>query len=624
MISRVLLLSLCLFFLPNKGNTQIITTIAGTKGVAGYSGDGGQAITALLAKPTGISTDNNGSIYIGDWFNWVIRKINPAGIITTFSGTGTAGYSGDGGPAVNARIHVPYDIDVDNTGNVYFVDLGNEVIRKINTQGVISTVAGDGTININGPPFIGDGGPAILAPLYDPKAVAVDNNGNFYIAETAKNSIRKVNSTGIISTVAGQGLFSGGYTGDGGHASQAKLYGPIDIAIDNNGNIIIADLGNHAIRKINTAGIISTIAGNGTPGYSGDGGLATAATLNRPFGLAVDNANNIYIAEEANHVIRKISNTGIISTIAGTGIIGYSGDGGPAINARLSFPQRISIDNAGNIYLTDNENQTVRKISGCNNTIVSSVTIVGLPVSVCKGDTITFSANPINGGTSPSFNWKVNGNDAGANNSIFKTSFLKEGDIVTCIMISSISCTLPVTSTNSIQVSIKPGPAITLPADITILPGSTVQLNAVVTGTIMQYLWTPGAGLSNASIANPVAAPVNTTTYQLKVVANNGCIDSAKIKVIVYKKIYIPSAFTPNGDGKNDIFRIPEGTTFDLWEFSVYNRWGEVVFKTKDISKGWNGNYKDQAPLPGVYIYLIKGKDQNNEVLLKGTITLIK
>jgi gliding motility-associated-like protein len=613
--SKIVVLSVCLLFLLKKSSAQIITTIAGTHGQSGYSGNGGLADIAKFNHPYSIDIDNQGNLYISDGANSVIRKISTSGVVSTLAGNGSYGYSGDGGPAILAQFRYTGSIALDNIGNVFVCENNSNVIRKINTAGIITTIAGNGLFGYNG-----DGDLATAAEVYATD-IAVDNSGNIYFADYAHARIRKINSAGIISTIAGTGAF--GTSGDGGPAILAEII-PRGIAVDNSGNVYIAD-NNFSIRKINSLGIISTIAGvDRIHGYAGDGGPAITAFLDSPYDMDIDEAGNIYIADYGNLRIRKIDGSGIITTIAGTGELGYNGDGGLAILAQITYPTCVIVDKNSNVYFADPTNHTVRKVNSCLNTVNSSLTISTSSTSVCKGDIITFTANPMYGGLSPSYLWKVNGNDAGANNRIFKTSFLEDGDVVTCVMVSSINCTLSVVSSNNIQISIKPNPVITLPAEITILPGSNVQLNAVATGTITQYVWTPGTGLNSNIIASPIASPVNTTTYHVKVVDNNGCMDTAKIKVIVYKKIYIPSAFTPNGDGKNDIFRIPDGTTFDLIEFCIYNRWGELVFKTKNIFEGWNGMYKGVTSLPGTYLYIIKGKDRNSEVLIKSTLMLIR
>jgi trimeric autotransporter adhesin len=341
-------------------STGIISTVAGN-GTAGYSGDGGAAINAKLDNPSGVAVDGAGNIYIADYDNDVIRKVTAStGIISTLAGDGAVGYVGDGGPATSAELYWPTGVAVDTAGNIYIADQDNYVIRKVTAStGIITTIAGNGTAA-----YPGDGGPATSAELSLPQGVAVDTAGNIYIADTFNDRIRVVGSAlPTINTVAGNG--TEGYSGDGGAAISAELHLPLGVAVDSAGNIYIADYGNNRIREGTlSTGIISTVAGNGTAGYSGDGGAATSAELYDAPGVAVDGAGNIYIADYDNNRIRKVTvSTGIISTVAGNGTAGYSGDGGAAINAELDNPSGVAVDGAGNIYIADYYNHRIRKVT---------------------------------------------------------------------------------------------------------------------------------------------------------------------------------------------------------------------------------------------------------------------
>jgi len=356
-IIAFIILPICI----GKLEGQNITTCAGT-GTGGFSGDGGPATSAMLFHPAGIAEDVSGNIYIGDNLNSRIRKINTSGTITTVGGNGTAGFSGDGGPATSAQFKNPNGVAVDLSGNLYFADYNNNRIRKISTSGTITTVAGNGT-----PGFSGDGAAATLAQLNSPSGVAVDASGNIYIADQLNSRIRKVNTSGIISTVAGSAFQ--GFSGDGGLATLAELSLPNAVTIDPMGNLYIADSQNNRIRKVITSGIISTIAGNGTQGFSGDGGPATSAALYRPMDVRVDLTGNVYFTDYWNQRVRSINTSGIINTIAGNGTSGFSGDGGPATSAQLYCPFAMLVSASGNIYLTDQLNERVRKF--VNTTSVS-------------------------------------------------------------------------------------------------------------------------------------------------------------------------------------------------------------------------------------------------------------
>ncbi len=339
----------------NRNNLSHINTIAGT-GTSGFGGDGGPAITARLDWPIGVTVDAAGNLYIPDRNNHRVRKVDTEGIITTIAGTGVGGYSGDGGPAADAQLYLPWGVAVNAAGIIYIADFSNHRVRKVDTEGIITTIVGTG---VGG--YSGDGGPATDAQIDGPFEVAMDAANNIYIADRHNHCIRKVDTSGVISTVAGNGV--AGYSGDGGPAANAQLNGPFGLAMDAAGDIYIADYYNHRIRKVNTSGVISTVAGNGVGGYSGDGRSATDAQLHLPYRVAVDAVGNIYIADYNNRRIRKVDTSGVISTVAGNGVLGYSGDGGPSVDAQLSGPVGVAVDAAGNLYIADLWNDCIRKIA---------------------------------------------------------------------------------------------------------------------------------------------------------------------------------------------------------------------------------------------------------------------
>jgi uncharacterized protein (TIGR03437 family) len=403
-----------------KVSNGVIATVAGNGGF-GFSGDGGPAVSAQLNGPTGLAVDSAGNLYIADQSNQRIRKVSngmittvvgggtsigdngpvasaqfaPAGVavdsagnlyiadqlnqrirkvsngvITTVAGNGTQGYSGDNGPATSAEFEDPVGVAVDSAGSLYIADHANDRIRKV-TNGVIVTVAGNGTVG-----FSGDGGPATNAQLSWPGGVAVDSAGNLYIADSDNFRIRKV-SNGVIATVAGNGM--SGFSGDNGPATSAQLAYPSGVAVDSAGSLFIADSNNNRIRKVSN-GVITTVAGDGVPGYSGDNGPATSAQLAYPSGVAVDSAGSLFIADSNNNRIRKVSG-GVITTIAGNGTEGYSGDGGPATSAELSLPFDIAMDSAGNVYISDDYNGTIRLLTPSSCTYSVSPTALQFPAS---------------------------------------------------------------------------------------------------------------------------------------------------------------------------------------------------------------------------------------------------
>jgi YVTN family beta-propeller protein len=346
-------------YLADAGNNAIrrigsdgtITTVAGN-GTYGYSGDGGLATAAQLSYPTGVALATDGSLYIAD--NGRIRLVNAAGIITTVAGNGDYWFSGDSGPASAAGFNQPVGITVAADDHIYIVDAGNSRIRRIGTDGIITTVAGNGD-DWSG----GDGGPATAASFDQLAAVAKGSDGNLYIAEKGNHCIRRVGTNGVITTIAGNGAW--GYSGDGGLAIAAQLYAPAHVAVGTDSSVYIADTGNHCIRRVGTNGIITTIAGNGVWGYSGDGGPAAAAQLYAPTNIAVGRDGSLYIADAGNYRVRRIGTNGVITTVAGNGTLGYSGDGGPALQAQIE-PAEIAIGLDGTLYITDASNNYIRQV----------------------------------------------------------------------------------------------------------------------------------------------------------------------------------------------------------------------------------------------------------------------
>jgi sugar lactone lactonase YvrE len=335
--------------------TNTISQFAGSAVLGpGYSGDAGPAIDAQLNSPYSTAVDSSGNVYIADFGNYVVRKVSPAGTITTFAGTGTSGTSGVGGYATSAQLMGPTALAADSSGNIYIADGPGNRVLKVLTSGIIVQFAGSATAS-----SLGDGGPATSALLNYPFALAVDASGNIYIADTGNHRVRKV-AGGVITTVAGNGTL--GFTGDSGPATAAMLNAPQGVTVDSSGNIYISDTGNQRIREV-SSGVIQTIAGSGTPGYSGDKGPATAATVKNPHGLAVDPFGALYVADTGNNVVRKIAGS-LISTVAGTGVAGFTVDGGAATSSPLNGPYGVGLDPTGaDLYIADTGNNEVRLVT---------------------------------------------------------------------------------------------------------------------------------------------------------------------------------------------------------------------------------------------------------------------
>jgi len=535
---------------------KIITTFAGNYNEGGgYSGDGGPSTAAQLQVPLGVVIDASRNIYISDFYNNRIRQINTSGTINTFAGNGylpgvfSGGYSGDGGPATAAELDHPYGITVDASGNLYIADSYNNSVRIVNTSGIINTFAG----NYNeGAGYSGDGGPATAAELNFPTGITVDASGNVYIADEYNNLIRKVNTSGIINTFAGidSGAISGsnvGYSGDGGPATDAELNYPIGIAVDASGNIYIANNGNNLIREVSTSGIINTFAGiasgaiSGTnAGYSGDGGLATVAELYSPTGIGVDAFGNVYIADGGNNLIRIVNTSGIISTIAGNYNegSGYSGDGGPATAAQLNFPEGMAVDAFENVYIADNGNNIVRRVAAPPPSVSANVTTnVG-----CNGASTGSILAAVSNGTSPyTYSWSPIGG----------TDFIASG-------LSAGTYTITVTdSVGSIDST-----TVTITQPNVLSTTATLLSNSSCGGTKGSAMATPSGGTSPYTYSWSPGGQTNSTAtglsvYTYTVTVQDNCGGSATASVIVQGLTV--SAFTganvscnggSNGQGK--------------------------------------------------------------------------
>jgi sugar lactone lactonase YvrE len=348
------------------------SVVAGNGVTADSCGDGLPAILACLDTPAGVAVDAQGNIYISDVWGSRVRVVRPPGIIDTFVGTGCP-YPGDGRAATDAGLCDAQGVAFGPDGAMYIGDTGNHRVRKIaadpathliTPESSITTVAGTGT-----PGYNGDGIPATQAQLGTPNGVAVDREGNIYIADTGNDRVRKVDTSGTISTVAGIGVF--GYSGDGGPAILAQLGGPVRVAYDDDRHLLyVDDYANYMIRRVDASGTITRVAGNGTYGYSGDGGDATQAALRLPWAIALDPNGALYISDTGNNRIRRVEN-GVIETVVGTGTGGFSGDGGPPLAAQIASSTGLGFDTSGNLYFAEFGNSRIRKVNWSTNTIDS-------------------------------------------------------------------------------------------------------------------------------------------------------------------------------------------------------------------------------------------------------------
>jgi uncharacterized protein (TIGR03437 family) len=335
-------------------HSRVIHTLAGD-GYLHAVGDGGAATSAQLYRPSAIVLDHSGNLFVADTGTQRVRQVAPSGVIVTVAGTGVAGYNGDQGPASGALLNSPAGVALDGAGSLVVADTVNQRIRKV-AGGVVSTVLGTGTAG---------SGPQNTAPLEtpvrSPAGVCLDLAGNLYVADTLNNRVLRAPAGGPVATAAGNG--AAGSQGDGGPARTAQLNLPGACTTDAAGDLYIADTGNHLIRKVTAAGIVSTVAGTGSPGGEGDEGPATAAALSAPRGVAVDGSGNVFIADTGNSRIRMVTSDGVIHNIAGSGAAGFAGDGGAALSAQLNAPAGLLVDGSGDVYIADSGNNRIRRLT---------------------------------------------------------------------------------------------------------------------------------------------------------------------------------------------------------------------------------------------------------------------
>ena len=722
-----------------------MSTFAGT-GAAGSTN--GVGTSASISAPLGLTVDAGGNIYIGDYNNNVIRKITPAAVVTTFAGVAGAHGTTDG-TGTNARFALPEGVAADQNGNIFVADNFNNLVRKINPAGTVITFAGTAGA------FGDDNGLGTTAKFNNPQGIAVDNSGNVYVGDSGNNMIRKITPGGTVSTFAG-GLTAGSTNGTG---NQASFNGPAGVAVDGSGNIYVADSFNNLIRKITPSGVVSTIAGTGAAG-SADG-PALSASFNAPFGITIDKYGTLYIADEKNNKIRKISTSGIVSTLAGSGAGGSQN--GIAKNATFSYPGAITYDANGNVYVGDINTYLIRQVSltgytidkpvpaglsfdpttgiisgtptalspstdytvtaynidGSGSTIVNitvvasaitfapipqkttcsvdfdpgatgsgpiaytssntavativgnKVHIVGAGTSVitasdgtftaaqtltvvaalvpaitisptaadaCAGDAVVFTATAVNGGASPVYQWQVNGINAGTNAPTFTSSTLGNGDKVTCVLTNAALCVSTATSNTvifTLDAPVSTSVQITSSASGPVCAGTTITFTASVSSpdNNPHYQWQVNG--ADKGTDNPVFSAGNFGDGDVVT-----CILSSNAKCLVNAvstsnaitvtlsspdgcSVFIPNVFTPNGDGINDSWNITDLQSFPDCNVSVYSRYGTQVFSSiRGYSKKWDGTYKGSALPSGTYYYIIDLK--NGKKPLSGFITILK
>lgn len=538
-------------------NAQNISTYAGN-GLAGFSGDGGVATSARLRRPQGVVMDNAGNLYIADKSNHRIRRVSSLGTISTIAGTGTAGFLGDGGLATAARLNAPCDVCLDGLNNLYIADQNNRRIRKVDlSTGIISTIAGTGTAGYNG-----DGILATSARLNNPYGVEADSIGNVYVGDLANNRIRLITkSTGLISTIAGTGV--AGFSGDGGLATAAQIRNPSGLALDKSGNLLFADFSNNRIRKINlTTGVISTVIGSGTAGFSGDGGSPTAANLNGPINVCVDANGRIYIADENNHRIRYVATDGNIYTLAGTGTAGFSGDGGLASLANINLPTGVCVNLIGEIFIADYNNNRVRKVQSlCN--LPTTPTISVSSSTVCSGDSVLMVVSSGNLNDAANWNWysgSCNGSLVGLNDSVWVNP-----TSTTTYFVNGLGNCVTTSACQNVTINVNSLPTVTANASDTLICDNE---NALLFGSgAVSYTWNNGV-IDNTAF-NPAPGTISYTVTGTDI---NGCKNTDVINVTVNGlPAVVANASSLTACAGDSVVLFGSGANSYTWDNSVMN-----------------------------------------------------
>ena len=602
---------LLLLFCSEFAFGQVITTVAGN-GINGFSGDGNPATNASISGILGITLDKYNNIYIADRMNNRIRKVDVAtGIINTIAGTGIAGFGGDGGLADTARFNEPGFLAFDSIGNLYISDYSNHRIRKIDTNGFISTYAGTGASG-----GYGDYVPASSATFISVGGIATDVNGNLYITDISDYKIREIEfSTSIIHTVAGTGI--AGFTGDGDLAKTATIDFVHDLTVDRIGNIYLADETNQRIRKITSGtGIINTIVGTGAFAWTGDSLPATLSPIN-PYSVAVDEFGNVFIADSYNNRIRKMNFlTNILTTIAGNGTAGFLGDGESADSAEFNNLGHVCFDNCGNLFIVDGDNFRIRKV-----TIPQpppTISITASDDSFCAGNSVTLMSSYAASlpGTA-GYQWIVNGSEvSGATNSSYNYN-PASGDSVRCVLTFASNCGGAIVSSNTVNMTLVSSitPTIALPTGfIYASAGTVITVNAALTDTPISYLinWF-NKGVWFAGTTTPWVTYTKTMAIDsitAHIAPSGFCYDSAVsgIEVVIDSVLGLQHVMAGTGvrfypNPAHDVLAIVSGNSMQTIE--LMNVYGKVV---EQLNVSGNNKSINVKELPtGLYFVQVDG-----------------
>jgi len=630
-----------------NGNTVDTTvtaagdTAVSKQGVTVAGGNGYGPAANQFSSPEGFCFDGTGNMYVADAYNHRIQKFPPNSNGTT-NGITVAGGNGYGS-ALNQ--FAPASVSIDSSGNIYVADWGNGRILEFPPG---STGATNGIIVAGG-----NGTGSALNQLDNPITVFVDGTGNIYVNDNWNNRIIEF-PPGSTSTTNGK-IVAGG---NGSGQANNQFDGVTSVYVDGSGNVYVSDGSNNRVLKF-PAGSNSGTEGEVVAGGNGFGPAANQ--LYFPYSVFVDGGGYLFVADINNARIQRFP-PGSTSATNGTTVAGGNGLGAAA--NQLNYPYFVSVDSRGDIFVADDQNNRIQEFkrgtpidtlliplapgtytaqvtdsSGCtvttnaivvNPSVIPSVSINADKAAACAGIPITFTASAANAGATPFYQWLLNGTAAGTNSPAYTNAALTNGDSINCI-VSDIQNCIDADTSNSIIPVIWPLPVVGPDRSVTIQLGQSTTLNMQVTGDIAHYLWMPAASLSNNTIANPVATPFKTTIYSLEVVSADGCGASGSVIVKVASKIMIPGAFTPNGDGHNDVFYVLGGEPGDkIKDLSIFNRWGQRIFDVRDVvpgdvSFGWNGNYNGVKQPTGTYIYIVTmALGDGTAKVYKGSVVIIR
>ena len=609
---------------------QQVITIAGMLDVVGASD--GPALEATFNNPHGLAVDDFGNIYIVDRFGHKVRKYSPDGNVTTLAGSGVPGNSD--GIGLSASFNEPWGICMGNDGNIYVADSRNNLIRKVTPDGIVTTLAGSGIFGTSN-------GQGTNASFGTPTGIEMDEEGNLYVADHLTHVIRKISTSGYVTTVAGVSNLPGFSDGIGADALFNRPYG---LTIDHNGDVLVADEWNHRIRKVTPSGEVTTIAGTGTIGHVN--GQPFDAAFNYPWDVTEDDAGNIYVADGFNQVIRKLSPTGSIpESFEVTTYAGNPGESGGidgfGFNAEFNAATSVQYwPQTGEIFVADAYNNLIRKIIDIARPPVElqmNSPVIGIPTGeyFCSGIPIELQVVPDSFDT---YTFYINGEIAQQGPAtLLSTSDIPAGNTnVTVIATDAIGSVV----SNTIEFVIEDLTITDFAGDEIFLSENNdeVEFEAEInTSGEVDYFWSFGdvdSGVENTSILeNPVHTYSGPGYYSVELIVGNdlGCVDTLLKEDYIYYRsgdindaVFIPSAFTPNGDGKNDVLYV-RGEEIAELEFFVYNQWGQLVFETNTQNQGWDGYFRGKVALSCTYTYLVRARlISGEEVVRTGHVSIIR